>query len=70
MSNEITSGSWYCPLYEKDISEGLCLDINYERLGYFKDDTIKGIIKQLRKTKDEINCTCDCCPNMPLKKEG
>ena len=65
MEKEIKSG-WLCPLYKKKISEGLCLDINYERLEYFKGDTVKNMMKQLHKNKSEIDCICEKCSNMPL----
>lgn len=69
MEKDIETGFWFCPLYEKEISEGLCIDINYERLEYFKGETLKDTMKQLHKSKKEINCICENCPNMPLKEE-
>jgi hypothetical protein len=69
MENEMKSDFWFCPLYKKEIAEGLCLDINYERLEYFKGETLKDIMTQLHKTKDEIDFVCENCPNLPLKEE-
>lgn len=69
MEKDIKTGFWFCPLFKKEISEGLCIDINYERLEYFKGETLKDIMKQIHKNKGEINCICENCPNMPLKKE-
>lgn len=63
------SGFWFCPLFNKEISEGLCLDINYERSGYFKGETLKNTMKQLQKSKEDINLTCESCPNMPLDEK-
>lgn len=64
MKKNIKSGFWFCPLYKKEISEGLCLDINYERLEYFKSEVLKGTMKQLQKSREEINHTCEHCPVM------
>ena len=60
---------WFCPLYQKEIREGLCLDINYERLEFFKGETVKDTMKQLHKSKEDINRTCESCPNMPLDEK-
>ncbi len=57
---------WYCPLYNKIIPEGLCLDINYQRLKFFKRDALKDLIKRKQVTITKINNTCQKCPNMPL----
>jgi hypothetical protein len=69
MEKNSNYGTWYCPLYQKDINEGLCLDINYERLEYFKSCTLKNTINMLYKSLKEISLTCDNCPNCPLNKE-
>ncbi|VTR98002.1 unnamed protein product [Tuwongella immobilis] len=59
--------TWYCPLYAKQISEGLCLDINYERLGYFKGATIAEVTEETHRREPEISQTCESCPNQPLR---
>jgi len=58
------SGSWYCPLLKKCISEGMCLEINYERLKLFKTDHLKKLKKTM--TLNKINHTCKSCPNLPI----
>jgi len=58
--------SWYCPLFGRDIAEGQCLDINYERLGYMHDECLKDVTKVTGKKEPEISETCERCPNMPL----
>jgi hypothetical protein len=59
---------WYCPLYQKNIAEGKCLDINYERLGYMDCGCLLEVTQLTGKTKDEINRTCQSCPNLPIKE--
>jgi hypothetical protein len=64
-----SSEFWFCPITKKDISEGLCLDIYYQRLEYFKNDVLSSFLKQYSLNKSELNDICDNCPNMPLKVE-
>lgn len=65
--NQQAGCSWYCPFYKRDIAEGKCLDINYERLGFMDDGCIREVARLTRKTKVEINETCEACPNFPFK---
>lgn len=59
--------SWYCPIHKKVISEGLCLEINYERLGYFKGANLEDIKNHTKfKTREEINNQCENCANLPI----
>ena len=58
---------WYCPLYHRDIAEGQCLDINYERLGYVNADYLKEVTKATNKTLSQINQICSTCPNQPFR---
>lgn len=57
---------YYCPLLEKEISEGKCLDINYELTKAKKEEELKVLRKILKKTSDEIEKVCEKCSNNPL----
>ena len=57
---------WWCPLLNKEITEGYCLDINNERLGFFKTGSLDQVKSITQKTLEEINSICDKCPNFPL----
>ena len=57
---------WFCPLLNKEISEGLCTDINYQRLNFVKTDVFGEIQNETKKTEAEINEICEKCPNLPL----
>jgi len=59
---------WYCPLYKRNIAEGKCLDINYERLGYMNCGCLLEVTRLTGKTKAEIDLTCEACPNLPIKE--
>jgi hypothetical protein len=61
---------WHCPLLKRDIPEGLCLDINYQRLHYFKQDELKEAQRETGKTVEKISSICEACPNQPLLREG
>ena len=58
---------WYCPLLQRDIEQGLCLDINFQRLKYFKPDVLKDAQREAGKTIEEISSICEACPNQPLR---
>lgn len=60
---------WYCPLLKREISEGLCLDINCQRLQLFKADVLADAQRETGKTIDEISSICEACPNQPLRVE-
>ncbi len=67
MSNVIDErDKWWCPLLKKEIVEGYCIDINNERLGYFKTDTLKQIEKITLKSSKKVSQVCEKCANMPL----
>lgn len=57
---------WLCPIFGKDIAEGKCLDINYERLGLLQDGCLDEIRKVTGMKEDEVNRTCEACPNLPV----
>lgn len=61
------SRSWHCPLYKRDIAEGKCLDINYERLGIMDAGCIREIARLTGRMKPEIDQTCRACPNFPFR---
>lgn len=57
---------WWCPLLCQEIAEGYCIDINNERLGYFKTGTLELIKSITHKSSEDISSVCEKCPNMPL----
>lgn len=57
---------YYCPLLNKVIEEGLCVDINYENEKIMKEDELKAIKKILNKTNEDIKAICRNCSNYPL----
>ncbi len=65
MSRCVGSG-WYCPLFEVDIAEGKCLDINYERLGYLAAGCLDEIERVTGKREPDVTKTCESCPNQPF----
>ena len=60
---------WFCPLLERQIQEGHCLDINYERLGFFDAGVLKGVLKEAGRDRSELDPICETCPNQPLREE-
>jgi hypothetical protein len=56
---------WFCLLYGKDIAEGKCLDINYERLGYLNDGCLGEVERVTGLREPKISGTCVICPNLP-----
>jgi hypothetical protein len=60
---------WYCPLLGRTIEAGLCLDINYQRLGYFEPDVLLSVMKETKKSVEEVSAICEACPNLPLRDE-
>ena len=56
----------FCPLYERNISTGKCLDINYERLNYVQYDYFKDLVKIRKLTLQELEKICYDCPNQPF----
>lgn len=67
MSRQV-SKPWFCPFYKRDIAEGQCLDINYERIGLMEAGCIREVARLTGKTKAEIDETCKACPNFPFKE--
>jgi hypothetical protein len=61
--------SWHCPLLQRDIPQGLCLDINYQRLQFCKPDVLKDAERETGKAVEEISSMCEACPNQPLREE-
>jgi len=64
--SERIHGNWFCPLYEADIAEGKCLEINYERQGYMAAGCLDDVTQQTGKKAAEITKTCRSCPNLPF----
>ena len=59
--------TWHCPLLGRSISAGMCLDINYQRLGYFDADVLSEVQTETGKSVQEVSAVCEACPNLPLK---
>lgn len=57
---------WFCPLLNREIAEGYCLDIQYQRLGYFKPDVLTEAQQESGKSTDEVSAVCENCSNQPL----
>jgi hypothetical protein len=62
----ISDKTIYCLIYKKRITEGLCIDINNERLGFFKTGQIQAIKKMYFLSKEDINKICKKCPYIPF----
>lgn len=57
---------YYCPLLNKEIEEGKCIEINYELIKAKKEEYLIEIRKMLKRSNDEIKKTCETCVNYPL----
>jgi hypothetical protein len=68
MSNELNS--WYCPLYQNEISAGRCVEINLERLHFLNGTALQDLAGSTGKREPEVSSTCEHCPNMPLERRG
>lgn len=60
---ENSQDEFYCPLLDRDIELGLCLDINYERMKLF---TI-GILGECKISVEDAHATCSKCIYNPMK---
>lgn len=58
--------NYFCPLYRREIADGKCFDINYERLGYASLGCLKEIFTLTGKKEPQITKTCETCPNLPF----
>jgi hypothetical protein len=65
----MTIERWFCPLYQSDIAEGKCLDLNYERLGYLSAGCLDELRRQTGKVEPEVSATCERCPNLPVRED-
>jgi len=63
---EQNASKYFCPLYGRDIAQGKCLDINYERLGYLLNGCLDEIAAVTSKKEPEVTQTCETCPNLPF----
>jgi hypothetical protein len=59
---------WYCPLLKRGIQEGLCMDINYQRLQFCTPDVLTDAQAETGKTVEEISSICEACPNQPFSE--
>ena len=64
------AGGWFCPIYSRDIAEGKCLDINYERIGYMESGCFEEIRKLFGFSAQEIESKCKGCPRLPFNDES
>ena len=60
------SDKYYCPLLNKDISEGKCLDINYELIKAKTEEYLPDIRRIRNNDNAEIEEICKNCPHYPL----
>lgn len=65
----MTDVCWHCPLLNRNIPDGLCLDINLQRLKCFKPTDLTKVMQETGKTIEDINVICDACPNQPLTEQ-
>ena len=68
MTKKSTS-NFFCPLYGRDIAQGKCFDINYERFGYLSDGCLDEITAVTGKKEPEIMKTCEACSNLPFNND-
>lgn len=66
---ETDDEKWYCPLLGRVIASGYCLDINYQRVGMFKPDVLKDVMRLTRLDVEGLSKICRSCPNQPLSDE-
>ena len=57
---------WFCKLLSRDIEEGACLEINYERLGFFDGTSLTAAQRETGLDVKEVGQICDSCPFQPL----
>ena len=55
-----------CPLLQRRIAEGLCVDINLERIGAFKPESLAEAMRESHKSVGEVSAVCERCPNRPV----
>lgn len=65
---KIEALDWFCLLLNKEIDEGYCYDINYERLSYFHPGVLQQVKLRTGKSTEQISQVCENCPNNPLQK--
>jgi len=56
-----------CPLLNRDIDLGLCLEVNYERLGYFKPDSLAYARRVTGLSVERVSEVCEAWPHQPLR---
>ena len=61
---------WWCPLLDKEIEAGLCMDLNYELIHFLKSGAgpVDDFKLRTGKTAEEISKVCESCPNYPLSR--
>lgn len=73
MANDISidpDRTWHCPLLQRTIAEGHCLDINYQRVGLFVPDVVTDVQRETGCAIDEISAICVRWPNQPLARDS
>ena len=55
-----------CPLVGRDIDAGYCLDVNLQRLSFFKPDALADVMRQTGLTVEQVSAKCEGCPHQPL----
>lgn len=60
-----SSKQWHCPIFDKMIAEGNCLEIQYELMGLLNDGNLTEIYSKTENGEPWISATCKSCPNFP-----
>lgn len=55
-----------CPLVGREIDAGFCLEVNLERLEFFKPDALADVMRQTGLTVEQVSARCEVCPHQPL----
>lgn len=55
-----------CPLVGREIDAGFCLDVNLQRLGFFKPDALTEVCREAGLSAQQVSGTCEVCPHQPL----
>lgn len=59
-----------CPLYERTISSGKCLDVNFERLRFLRDGAFRALARVRGKSVEELHEICKNCPKQPFPDDN
>ncbi|AHF11240.1 hypothetical protein DEHRE_02270 [Dehalobacter restrictus DSM 9455] len=57
---------YFCPIFQREIDNGKCLDINFEIEKIKKPEEIILIKRILGFNESKIKCICMSCKNYPM----